>query len=74
MLEKIIIHLITEHSGKTLGVILGLIAGIIFLNYGFWRSIFIILCILIGYFIGKNLDDRTNIEGWIKRIFKSDQF
>lgn len=74
MLEKIVVHIITEHRGKLLGVVLGLAAAILFLNYGFWRSIFVMFCIAAGYFIGKNLDEKASFHEWLNKLFKSDQF
>ena len=70
MFEKTIIYLFTEHRGKVIGIIFGLLASILFISYGFWRTIFIILCVLAGYFIGKKIDDNTNLEVWIKNLFK----
>lgn len=70
MFEKAILYLITEHRGKVIGIILGLLASILFIKYGFWRSIFVLICILLGYFIGKKIDDNTNLEVWIKNLFK----
>lgn len=70
MLEKIFIYLMSEHRGKVIGVLLGLLASILFISYGFWRTMFIIICILAGYFIGKKIDDNTNLEIWIKNLFK----
>ncbi len=70
MLEKIFIYLMGEHRGKVVGVLLGLLASILFISYGFWRTMFIIICILGGYFIGKKIDDNTNLEAWIKNLFK----
>ncbi len=70
MLEKIIAYIITEHRGKAIGVFFGLVASILFISYGFWRTIFIIICIFSGYHIGKKLDDNANIEDWVKNLFK----
>ncbi len=70
MFEKLLQYIFTEHRGKAIGVILGLVASILFITYGFWRTIFIIVCIALGYFIGKKLDDHTDIEAWIKNLFK----
>jgi uncharacterized membrane protein len=71
MLEKIFLHIITEHRGKAIGVLLGLVASILFISYGFWRTVFIIACILAGYVIGKKVDQNANIESWIKDLFRS---
>jgi len=73
MFEKMIVYLMTEHRGKVIGVILGLLASILFISYGFWRTMFIMLCIFAGYFIGKKIDDNTNIEAWIKKFFNQNQ-
>lgn len=70
MFEKIVLYLVTEHRGKVIGIFLGLIASILFISYGFWRSIFVIACIVLGYFIGKKIDDSGNIEDWIRNLFK----
>jgi uncharacterized membrane protein len=70
MFEKVIIYLFTEHRGKLIGVLLGLLASVLFISYGFWRTIFVILCIFAGYFIGKKIDDNSNLEVWIKKLFK----
>lgn len=70
MIEKMFLYLITEHRGKVIGISLGLLASILFISYGFWRSIFVIACIVLGYFIGKKIDDNSNIEVWFKNLFK----
>ena len=70
MLEKVFLYLMSEHRGKVIGILLGLLASILFISYGFWRTMFIIFCILAGYFIGKKIDDNTNLEAWIKNLFK----
>ena len=70
MFEKLILYIFTEHRGKAIGIILGLAASILFISYGFWQTIFIMLMIALGYFIGKKIDDHTDIEAWIKHLFK----
>jgi len=70
MIEKVIVYILTEHRGKTIGVALGLLASILFISFGFWRTIFIVFCILAGYQIGKKLDENADLEIWIKNLFK----
>ena len=71
MLEKIVLYVLTEHRGKAIGIFLGMVASILFVSYGFWRTLFIIFCIFTGYVIGKRLDENTDLEGWIKNLFKT---
>jgi uncharacterized membrane protein len=69
-MEKWVQFLLVEHRGKTIGVLLGLLASILFVTFGFWRTVFIIICIGVGYFIGKQLDENKNFDSWIKQMFK----
>ncbi|MDD4801713.1 MAG: DUF2273 domain-containing protein [Syntrophomonas sp.] len=73
MLEKIILFVITEHRGKTIGIFMGMIASFLVINYGFWRTMFIAFCIALGYILGKKIDDKTDLEVWIKNLFKSNK-
>lgn len=69
MLGEIIKNLITNHQGKCLGVIIGLIFGLLIVKFGFIAGLFLIICILIGYFIGKRYDDGDYVE-FLERIFR----
>lgn len=73
MWEQVIELLLVQHRGKTIGVSLGLLASILFVSFGFWRTLFIIICITVGYFIGKQLDDKKNFDSWLKHMFKDRQ-
>ena len=61
---------LVEHRGKTIGVLLGLLESILFVTFGFWRTVFIAICIGIGYLIGKQLDENKNFDSWLKQMFK----
>lgn len=70
MLEKIVLYLMEEHRGKTIGILLGLIASTLFIAYGFWRTLFVIVCILLGYFIGKEIDQNKGWDQWIQQFLR----
>lgn len=70
MFEKLLIYIMDEHRGKAIGVTLGLLASILFISFGFWQTIFIVLCILVGYQVGKKIDEQVDLELWIKNLFK----
>lgn len=70
MWERLVTYLWEHHRGKVIGIALGLLAGILIVAYGFWKSLFIIICIGVGYLIGKNIDDNKSFDDWIQRIFK----
>ncbi len=70
MWENILSELLVKHRGKTIGIALGLTASILFVSFGFWKTIFIIICIGVGYLLGKSIDDEKDIELWLKKLFK----
>jgi uncharacterized membrane protein len=70
MWERIIDEIITRHRGKALGVLLGLVASILFVSFGFWKTILIVICIGAGYLLGKNIDEDKDMELWLRKIFK----
>lgn len=70
MWDRLLTLIIEEHRGKAIGILLGLIASVLFISYGFWKTMFIILCLLVGYFIGKKIDEDKSLDSWLRKIFK----
>ncbi len=70
MWENILSELLIKHRGKTIGITLGLIASILFVSFGFWKTIFIAICIGLGYLLGKSIDDDKDMDLWLKKLFK----
>ncbi|RDV83046.1 DUF2273 domain-containing protein [Ammonifex thiophilus] len=62
---------IKEHRGKILGVGLGLLFGWFAIVYGFWKAVFVALCVAVGYFLGKKVDERTDWRRLWERFFRS---
>lgn len=70
--ENNFFSLINENLGKILGGFLGLLVAIIIMIFGFWRGLFIFLCIGAGVYLGaraeKNQGLRKFLEGlWFRR-------
>ncbi|MEQ8200962.1 MAG: DUF2273 domain-containing protein [Syntrophomonadaceae bacterium] len=70
MFEKYFTYIMSEHRGKAIGVTLGLLASILFITFGFWQTLFVVLCIFIGYQLGKKIDQQVDLELWVKNLFK----
>ena len=58
-----------NHKGKVIGVLAGIVFGICVINFGFWRSLFLFVCVAVGLIIGSLLDGDSNI----KKIFSKDE-
>ena len=50
-----------EHRGASLGLMLGLGLGVSVLAFGFWRTLFVTLCCLVGLWLGRELDTKADI-------------
>lgn len=70
MLDNLLTWLWQEHRGKTVGVILGLVASVLFVTLGFWRTIFIAFFLAIGYWLGKRVDENYSLNEWMSKFKK----
>ena len=68
MFKEKILKIFEEHQGKVIGSIIGFIISMMVLLIGFFKTLFIIGCILIGFYIGKRIDNRENISEILDRI------
>lgn len=59
---------IKSNKGKLIGVLAGLLFGILVLVVGFWRSLFLAICIGIGYFIGSVYDGGNKLRMLLKKF------
>ena len=59
-----------NNKGKIIGIIAALLFALFVISVGFWKTIFIFICILIGFYIGKKIDDKINIKESIEKLFK----
>jgi uncharacterized membrane protein len=57
------------NSGKVIGVLLALVAVLLIILVGFWKTVFLVILILIGYLIGKSYDDRVSLGELWTRMF-----
>ena len=54
-----------NHRGRTAGLLLGVLFGVSVLLFGFWRTLFVILCAGLGMYIGLRAE---RVGGWAKLI------
>lgn len=69
MLEEIV-ALFLENKKRFLGGFIGFIIAILFLTFGFFATIFIIVLTIIGYIIGDNEEIKNYLYSFIERLRK----
>ncbi|MEG1537297.1 MAG: DUF2273 domain-containing protein [Clostridiales bacterium] len=58
------------HKWQIICTVIGLLFALFVITYGFWKALFISLCVAAGLFIGKKLDEKLNIGEAIGKIFR----
>jgi uncharacterized membrane protein len=66
--KQVIIDLFNNNRGKCIGAFIGLIIGIFVLTIGFFKTLFLVICIFLGYYFGKKVDNKESIIEIIERI------
>lgn len=74
MISKIL-ELLRNRNAGIIGAVGGFILAILFVKYGFFRTLFILLLTLIGYFVGnKFFRDRDRIKDFLDKLLPPGRF
>lgn len=68
MMSEIIKELWDNYRGRLIGAGLGLLVGIMFLLLGFFQTVFLLICISIGYFVGQRIDNKEDLMDILDRL------
>lgn len=68
MERKLLLEIWQQHSGKIIGVTLGFILGVLIISFGFFRTLFITLCVIAGFVIGKRIDEKEDIMDILDKL------
>lgn len=63
-------EILKKHLGKVIGVLLGLVFGWFAIKYGFLKALFVLACVVAGYYIGKRLDEKVDFREMLARLFR----
>jgi uncharacterized membrane protein len=66
---EILLDLIDRRRGAVVGIVAGILVALLFFIFGFWKMVGIAICILIGYFIGKQFDNGGSLDALRGRLF-----
>ena len=57
-----------NHRNACIGVIIGLLVGLCFVTFGFWKTVIVFICLLIGLLIGRFIDKDGGWKNFIKNL------
>ncbi len=50
-------EILKNHRGKVLGAGAGLVIGLMIMKFGLFWSLFILVCVTVGFLVGRRLDE-----------------
>ncbi|NLJ55911.1 MAG: DUF2273 domain-containing protein [Firmicutes bacterium] len=63
------LKLVNENLGKILGGFLGLLVALILMAFGFWRGLFVLLCVGIGIYLGAREEKNQVIQNYLEKLW-----
>lgn len=62
-------EILEGHRGKLIGSLIGLLVALLIMWVGFLWALFVLVCVLVGFWIGKRMDDsKENLVEVLDRI------
>ena len=61
------------HENAVFGGICGLVVAMLVFAIGFWHTLFIVLCVLVGVAIGQYLDGNPTVVKFVSKFFSNNQ-
>jgi len=68
--DKLMDFFITN-QGKIIGALIGFLAGLLYLTLGLFKTLVLSICIAVGYYLGKKVDNKEDIIQLIERLLNS---
>ncbi|MBR3623733.1 MAG: DUF2273 domain-containing protein [Selenomonadaceae bacterium] len=64
-------NLWNNHRKASFGLLLGILLGAFVLTFGFFNTLFVVLCAVLGLLIGKQLDRGEDVLGKIEYFLRT---
>jgi uncharacterized membrane protein len=61
---------LAKNLGKLIGVSVGLLLGWMIIEYGLLKTVFVMVLVIAGYFLGKKADEGEDLSSLANRIFR----
>ena len=60
-IKKFVANFFESYCSRKVGFILGAVAGVAILLFGFFNTLFVVLCGFIGLFVGSRFDSKDDL-------------
>jgi len=61
-------HVLMLFRGRIIGAVFGVSLALMLIFFGFWQTVFIIVCGLVGYYLGVRFDHDEDLRGFLERV------
>ncbi|NLA58517.1 MAG: DUF2273 domain-containing protein [Firmicutes bacterium] len=62
---------LAANKGKIVGTAAGILLGWLTLQYGFFKAVFLLLCLVVGYIVGASADQQGGLRNLVAGFFTS---
>jgi len=62
-----------QHKWAIILALLGLVFALFVISYGFFRALFIYICVALGVFFGMQLDRKVDVKTKVEGFFNNDK-
>lgn len=69
-----IIDWIENNPWQCIGIAVGFLSGILIILVGFWETLFVLLMVGLGYFLGKGKDEGRPLSERVRDLNLKDRF
>lgn len=59
---------LTNYKGRLIGGSVGFVAGLLWAFLGFWRAVAFVVCVTVGYYLGKKIDKRGSLREILSKV------
>lgn len=66
--KEILKEIWQDHGGKIAGASLGFVFGILVILFGFFQTLFVTICAVAGFIIGKRIDQKEDLMEVLDKI------
>lgn len=57
-----------KNRGRAIGAAAGLLVGVVIIALGFWRGLFLTVCVWLGWFLGARVDAHESLAELVSRL------